>query len=321
MHGQFDSPVELPNDPDELIRISWSLARRRLRGPMSHGPLLGRSRRGRRLCDCRWRGNVEKRPPETPWTGTVRRVGKRAGGGGGTLRAAPARGIAVAVAIKDGELLGSEFVPPSIETLDLVREHHVHSGLRSLATRTQHTGRARRELLGSTARGLLPPDYASNAGAWRPLLPRVVAPRWRRGPEPSLARRGYPASSRVRRRVPSHLGLEPRLRVRGRTEDGYRCRSRPSLSPSCRPSRRANRGKRARSSLGNSAYEVPRRPLCRTPTTLAVAIPIAASSTPAAIPASSSRKAGRGLGRRRGDQLVLGRVGPTQTADSRRAPA
>jgi hypothetical protein len=117
MHGQFDSPVELPNDPDELIRISGPLLEVDPRADRATVHFLIVQGEGEDSVIVDGEGTWRKGPPETPWTGTVRRVGKRAGGGEGTLRAAPARGIAVAVAIKDGELLGSEFVPPSIETL------------------------------------------------------------------------------------------------------------------------------------------------------------------------------------------------------------
>jgi len=117
MHGQFDSPVELPTDPDELIRISGPLLEVGPRADRATVHFLIVQGEGEDSVIVNGEGTWTQGPQETPWTGTVGRVGKRAGGGDGTLTEGPARGIAVAVAIKDGELVGREFVPPSIETL------------------------------------------------------------------------------------------------------------------------------------------------------------------------------------------------------------
>ena len=117
MRGQFDSPVELPNDPDELIQISGPLLDVGPRADRATVHFLIVQGEGEDSVIVSGEGTWTQGPHETPWTGTVGRVGKRAGGGDGTLEEGAARGIAVAVAIKDGELLGREFVPPSIETL------------------------------------------------------------------------------------------------------------------------------------------------------------------------------------------------------------
>ena len=61
------------------------------------------------------------------WRGTAPRRGPRVGGGGtGTLRKGLARGIALSVVIKPGQILdrGRRFEPPAIETLTWCANFH-----------------------------------------------------------------------------------------------------------------------------------------------------------------------------------------------------
>ena len=53
------------------------------------------------------------------WSGTAPRTGRRVGGGTGALEPGLARGIALSVVIKPGEVFdrGRRFEPPAIETL------------------------------------------------------------------------------------------------------------------------------------------------------------------------------------------------------------
>jgi hypothetical protein len=120
--GQFNSPIRLPQDGDQV--------------PIS-GPLLNvdpEARKATVVCvlvqgkendpaNAVWvegTGTWE-RGGGNMWTGTVSRNGVKPGGGNGSLQAGTAagevRGIATATIVRDGSIQNGHLVPPSLETI------------------------------------------------------------------------------------------------------------------------------------------------------------------------------------------------------------
>jgi hypothetical protein len=117
MHGQFDSPITLPTDPTKQVDISGPLHDVDPKATKARVLFLVIQGDGDNAVTVEGEGTWLRGSEDTPWFGRVDRKGKRAAGGMATLEAGPARGIALAIALKDGELVGGHFIPPSIEAL------------------------------------------------------------------------------------------------------------------------------------------------------------------------------------------------------------
>jgi hypothetical protein len=118
--GQFNSPIKLPRDGDQV--------------PIS-GPLLNvepDARKATVVCvlvqfkendpnNAVWvegSGTWDRNDGDM-WTGTVSRDGVKPGGGSGSLQvgAGEVRGIATATIVRDGSVENGHLVPPSIDTI------------------------------------------------------------------------------------------------------------------------------------------------------------------------------------------------------------
>jgi hypothetical protein len=120
VRGQFDSPIKLPRDPAERVRISGPLRDVDPKDTEAKVLFLIVQGEGNDAVTVQgegsWTRGSSNRP--RPWRGSVKREGKKIGGKTGRLKKGLARGIGLAIVVKDGELTpGGEFVPPSIEAL------------------------------------------------------------------------------------------------------------------------------------------------------------------------------------------------------------
>jgi hypothetical protein len=118
MHGQFDSPISLGTADSVPVR-----------GPLTGVDpeadqativclLVQDGAGGANPVWAEGRGTWTKGAPK--WEGEVSREGRVIGGGGQRqpLRPGhPARGIAIAIAVKEEPIVGDKIVPPSIDTL------------------------------------------------------------------------------------------------------------------------------------------------------------------------------------------------------------
>jgi hypothetical protein len=112
MNGQFTSPINLPADPDAPIGISGPLSDVESdRARVLFLIVQGDGPNAVTVCgEGVWTGGPS-------WFGRVNRKGKRAAGGEDDLGPGPARGIALAIAIKDATLDNGQFIPPTIAAL------------------------------------------------------------------------------------------------------------------------------------------------------------------------------------------------------------
>lgn len=120
MRGQFDSPIKLPRNPEERVRISGPLKDVDPKDTQAKVLFLIVQGENKDAVTVQgegsWTRGSSNRP--RPWRGTVKREGKTVGGKTVRLKKGLARGIGVAIVVKDGELTpDGHFVPPSIEAL------------------------------------------------------------------------------------------------------------------------------------------------------------------------------------------------------------
>jgi hypothetical protein len=117
MQGQFDSPITLPGNLADQVGISGPLLDVDPKAEKAKVLFLIVQGEDEDAVTVEGEGTWRRAAPDK-WFGKVDREGKRVGGGNDNLKPGPARGIGLAIAVKDGELdAQGQFIPPSIEAL------------------------------------------------------------------------------------------------------------------------------------------------------------------------------------------------------------
>jgi hypothetical protein len=118
--GQFDPQLTLPTDPTEKIRVAGPLRDMDPKDTSAKVLFLIVQGEGKDALTVQGEGKWTRGSSQgdKPWIGRVNREGTKVGGKTGRLKKGKARGIGLAIVVKDGSLTANgEFVPPGIEAL------------------------------------------------------------------------------------------------------------------------------------------------------------------------------------------------------------